>query len=47
MASFDYGPGDIAPSVSNALVLGFISVATFASLIVLVMLYSWVRKNLK
>jgi len=46
MATFDYGPGDIAPSVSNALVLGFISVASFASLIVIVMIYGFVRKRI-
>lgn len=40
-----YEEGDIAEGVINGLVKGFITIGSFATLIVVVLLYKWVRKN--
>jgi hypothetical protein len=47
MASFDYGTTDIAPAASNAIVVGLVTVGSFAALIVMVMLYGYVKKKIQ
>lgn len=42
-----YEEGDIAESVINTLVKGLITIGTLVTVIVVVMLYAWVRKNFR
>jgi len=42
-----YDEGDISEGVINTIVKGLITVGTFATLIVVVVLYTWARKNLR
>ena len=42
-----YDGDDIAPAVIDAVVTGLVIVVSFATLIVLVMIYNWLRKNVK
>lgn len=41
-----YDEGDVAESVINTIVKMLVTVATLVTVIVVVMLYSWLRKNL-
>jgi hypothetical protein len=46
MVAFDYTTTDIAPAASNAIVVGLVTVGSFAALIVMVMLYGYIKKKL-
>lgn len=42
-----YNEGDIAESVVNTLVKGLVTVGTLITVIVVVFLYNWIRKNVR